>query len=183
MTDRTPQTGYAPVNGLNMYYEVHGAPGEGSANRPLVLLHGALATIDTCFDKVLPSFAMRRQVVAVEQQAHGHTADVDRPFSFEQMADDTATLLAYLNIENADFFGYSVGSGVAMQIAIRHPNLVRKLVFASPAYNREGFHAGVLEGIEALKPEFLVGTPWEAAYMRSAPRPRDWPKMVEKTKE
>ena len=107
-----------------MYHEVHGN------GRPLVLLHGALSTIETDFGKVLPTFARTRQVIAVEQQAHGHTADIDRPLSFEQMADDTAVLLRQLKIENADFFGYSLGGGIALQIARRLPDLVRKLVFA-----------------------------------------------------
>ena len=129
----TDATGsYASVNGLKMYYEIHGT------GRPLVLLHGALTTIDTSFGKVLPSSAKTRQVIAVEQQGHGHTADMDRPLTYQQMADDTAALLRQLNIENADFFGYSMGSGIALQIAIRHPDLVRKLVLAAPMYSRDG---------------------------------------------
>ena len=118
--DRAPTgaTGsYASVNGLKMYYEIHGT------GKPLVLLHGALTTIDTSFGKVLPALAKTRQVVAVEQQGHGRTADMDRPLTYQQMADDTAALLHQLNIENADFFGYSMGSGIALQIAIRHPDL------------------------------------------------------------
>src|SRR5437016_4205457 len=93
---------YAPVNGLNMYYEIHGS------GRPLVLLHGALSATGTSFGELLPGLAATRQVIAVEQQAHGHTADIDRPLTIEQMADDTAALLAHLGIANADFFGYSM---------------------------------------------------------------------------
>ena len=98
------ESGYAPVNGLKMYYEIH-----GSGQPPLVLLHGGLSAIGTSFGKVLPSFARTRQVIGVEQQAHGHTADIERPLSYEQMADDTAALLRHIGVEQADFFGYSVG--------------------------------------------------------------------------
>jgi len=105
---------YASVNGLTMYYEVHGA------GRPLVLLHGALSAIGTSFGKVLPSLAKTRQVIAIEQQAHGHTADIDRPLTIEQMADDTAALLRHLGIDNADIFGYSMGAGIALASAIRY---------------------------------------------------------------
>lgn len=112
---------YARVNDLNMYYEIHGT------GTPLVLLHGALSAIDTSFGKFLPSLAKTRQVIAVEQQAHGHTADIDRPLTYEQMAEDTIALLRQLRIEKADFFGYSMGSTVALQIVINQPNMVRKL--------------------------------------------------------
>lgn len=133
---------YASVNGLKMYYEIHGT------GHPLVLLHGAFGTIDTDFGKVLPIFAKTRQVVAVEQQGHGRTGDVDRPLAFNQMAEDIAELLRQLKAENADFFGYSMGGGVAFQLALRHPGLVRKLVFAGgTAYNPDGYYPGLLEGI------------------------------------
>ena len=122
---------YALVNGLNMYYEIHG---EG---QPLVLLHGALSAIGTSFSKVLPQLSSTRQVIAVEQQAHGHTADIDRPLTYEQMADDTAALLQQLGFEKADLFGWSMGAGIALQIVIRHPEVVRKLVLASVTYNSQ----------------------------------------------
>ena len=107
--EKAPQVnrGYAPVNGLKMYYELHGV--DGGKNPPLVLLHGGGSTIDTTFGKVLPSLAKTRLVIAFEQQGHGHTADiVDRPFSFEQSADDTVTLLQHLEIERADFFSLAM---------------------------------------------------------------------------
>src|ERR671935_3223680 len=126
--DKDAHGQYASVNGLTMYYEVHGA------GRPLVLLHGALSAIGTSFGKVLPSLAKTRQVIAVEQQAHGHTADIDRPLTYEQMADDTAALLRHLEIGSADVYGYSLGGGVALQLAIRHPELVRKLVLVSASH-------------------------------------------------
>jgi pimeloyl-ACP methyl ester carboxylesterase len=171
------QGSYASMNDLNMYYEVHGA------GRPLVLLHGALSAIDTSFGKVLPSLAKTRQVIAIEQQAHGRTADIDRPLTIEQMAADTVALLWHIGIENADFFGYSMGAGIALQIAIQHPDLVRKLVVASPAYSRDGFHPGLLEVIENLKPEDLAGSPFQEEYARIAPNPDDWPTLIAKVKQ
>lgn len=167
----------ASVNGLTMYYEVHGA------GRPLVLLHGGLCTIESCFGKLLPALAKGRQVIAMEQQAHGHTADVARPLTYEQMAEDTAALLRQLNITDADFLGYSIGGGIALQIAIRHPDLVRKLVLAAPAASREGLYPHVLEQIETLRPENLAGSPWHEAYMKVAPNPANWPVLIEKVKQ
>ena len=108
---------------------------------------------------MLPGLVKTRQVIAVEQQGHGHTADIDHPFTIEQMADDTVALLAQIGIEQADFFGYSNGGALALWITIEHPGLVRKLVIATPGYNRDGFHLGVLEGIGDLRPEHLIGTP------------------------
>jgi len=112
---QTVKGNYASINGLKMYYEIHGT------GRPLVLLHGALCTIEACFGKTLPLFARTRQVIAVEQQAHGRTADIDRPLTTEQMAEDTVALLRQLKIDNADFFGYSMGAGIALQITLRYP--------------------------------------------------------------
>src|SRR6266851_5254519 len=127
--------GFASVHGLKMYYTIHGA------GKPLVLLHGAFSTIDTDFGKLLPTLAQTRQVIGVEQQAHGNTADVDRPLSYEQMAEDTVALVRQLGIANADFFGYSMGGGIALQIALRHPDLVRKFVFAGgTSYSLEGLY-------------------------------------------
>src|SRR5437667_2875511 len=123
--------GYASVNGLGMYYEIHGT------GQPLVVLPGGLMTIPM-MGPILPSLAASRQVIAVELQAHGHTADIDRPLSYEQMADDVAALLTHLGLERADVFGFSVGAGVALQTAIRHSKLVRKLVVASVSFKSDG---------------------------------------------
>src|SRR5919202_6383377 len=130
MGTSAPQTGYASVNGLRMYYELHGT------GRPLILLHGAFSAIGTSFGALLPDLAKTRQVIAFELQAHGRTADIDRPLSMEQMADDTAAALEQLGIDRADIFGYSMGAAVALHLAIRHPEVVRKLVLASVSYTR-----------------------------------------------
>lgn len=175
---------YEFINGLKMYYEIHGT---GTCTNkdtgsiiPLVLLHGGLSTIDLDFGRVLPSFAKTRRVIAIEQQAHGHTADVDRPLTIKQMAEDTVALLQQLKIKKADFFGYSMGAGIALEIAIRNPDLVNKLVLASIAYNKEGFHPGLLEGIGNLKVEDMAGSPFQETYAKTAPNPEDWPKLVNK---
>ena len=165
----TGKSGYAPVNGLKMYYEIHGTAKGGDP--PLVLLHGGGSTIDTSFGKVLPSFATARQVIAFEQQGHGHTADiVDRPYSFEQSADDAAALLRYLKIERADFFGYSNGGNIALQIAIRHPVLVRKLIVASAMFKRDGLYPGFWESMRHATLESMP-TELREAYLRVAPHP------------
>jgi pimeloyl-ACP methyl ester carboxylesterase len=169
--------GYAAVNGLQMYHEVHGS------GQPLVLLHGALSAIGTSFGKLLPPLAETRQVIAVEQQAHGRTADIDRPLTVAQMADDTAALLRQLAIGQADLFGYSLGAAIALQLAMQHPELVRKLVLVSVSYSRDGLHPGLLEGIEAMKPEDLAGSPWQEEYARIAPNPQDWPTLVAKNRQ
>jgi pimeloyl-ACP methyl ester carboxylesterase len=165
---------YASVNGLNIYYEIHGV------GQPLVLLHGAFSAIGTSFGNVLPELAKTRQVIAFEMQAHGRTADIDRPLSMEQMADDTAAALQYLGIERADFFGYSTGAGIALQVAIRHPEIVRKLVLASVTYNLSGVHPGLMEGLAEMKPEMMFGSPWHEEYMRIAPRPEDFATLFAK---
>ena len=180
MTDTAPQTGYAPVNGLQMYYETHGSEGV-----PLLLLHGAFSNIETDFGKVLPLLVANRQVIGVEQQGHGRTADIDRPLSYEQMADDTAALLRHLTIDQVDVFGYSFGSAVGFQLVVRHPELVRKLVLAGgTSYRPDGLYPEALAGSESLTAEALAaalaGTPWQEAYARMAPNPDDWLTLVEK---
>jgi pimeloyl-ACP methyl ester carboxylesterase len=176
MPSTDAQTGYAPVNGLNLYYEIHGA------GAPLILLHGAYMTIDM-LRPLLSGLAETRQVIAVEQQGHGRTADIDRPITYEQMADDTAALARHLGIEEADVIGYSMGGGVALQVAIRHPALVRKLVVASATFTSDGMHAVALEMFPSITPELFAGSPVEEAYLRTAPNPGDFPKLVEKLKQ
>jgi pimeloyl-ACP methyl ester carboxylesterase len=170
--ERAPRflSGYAPVNGLKMYYEIRGTA--DGKNPPLVLIHGGGSTIETSFGRILPSVAKTRQVIAFEQQGHGHTADIDRPFTFEQSAEDTAALLRYLKIERADLFGYSNGGNIALQVAIRHPELVRKLIVASAMFKRDGLYP---EFWESMKHATLQNMPAELreAYLKVAPKPEN----------
>ena len=156
--------GHAPVNGIDMYYEVHG-PETGV---PLVLLHGGGSTIEVTFSRVLPLFARGRRVIALEEQGHGRTTDRDQPVRFETSADDVAALLNHLGIGQVDLFGFSNGASVALQVAIRHPALVRKLVFASSVTKRSGapapfwdfiHRAGFDDMPQPLKDAFLRVTP------------------------
>jgi pimeloyl-ACP methyl ester carboxylesterase len=176
MTSTQPRTGYASVNGLSMYYEIHGT------GAPLLLLHGAYMTIDA-MGPIVPGLAESRQVIAVEQQGHGHTADIDRPITYEQMADDTAALLGHLHVDHADVFGFSMGGGIALQLAIRHPGVVRKMVVASASYTSDGQHAVALDMFPSITPEMFSGSPIEEEYLRTAPNPGDFPKLVEKLKQ
>jgi len=138
----TPQSGYAPVNGINMYYEIHGA------GKPLVLIHGGGSTIQTSFGTILPLLSDHYKVIAVELQAHGHTSDRNAPESFEQDADDVAALLKFLKIEKADFMGFSNGGTTSMKIAMMHPAMVNKLVLVSSIYKRAGMFPGFFDGME-----------------------------------
>jgi pimeloyl-ACP methyl ester carboxylesterase len=155
--------GYAPVNGLNMYYEIYG---EGAL--PLLLIHGGGSTIQTSFGNLIPFLSGCGKLIAVELQAHGRTSDRDAPESFEQDADDVAGLLNYLKIEKANFLGFSNGGTTTLQIAIRHPQLVNKIVVVSGAYKRDGFIPGFFDGFngatlsnmpEPLRDAFLAVTP------------------------
>ena len=168
-----PRTGYAPVNGLEMYYEFHGA------GPPLLLLHGAYMTIDT-MGPILAGLAESREVIAVELQGHGHTADIDRPITYEQMADDAVALLVHLGVERADVAGYSMGGGVALQVAIRHPDVVRRLVVASASYRLDGMPSVALQMFPSISPELFAGSPIEEAYLRHAPNPGAFPTLVDK---
>jgi pimeloyl-ACP methyl ester carboxylesterase len=140
------KTGYAPVNGLKMYYEIHGT------GEPLVLIHGGVVGI-TMFGPNVDALAKGRQVIAVELQGHGHTADIDRPMSCEAMADDIAALIQYLKLQKADVMGYSLGGYVALQTVIRHPQSVRKLVVASAGFRRNGMYPEVLTAFDHMNSE------------------------------
>lgn len=156
---------YAMVNGLKMYYEIHGS------GMPLVLLHGGGSTIPSNYGTILPELAKTHQVIAVELQAHGRTADIDRPFSFEQDADDLAALLEQLHIEKADIMGFSNGGTTSLQFAIRHPKLVHKLVLASASYRRDGLPAGFFEGMKQATLNNMP-EPLKAAYLAVNPDPK-----------
>jgi pimeloyl-ACP methyl ester carboxylesterase len=171
-----PEGNYAEVNGLNMYYEIHGS------GEPLILLHGGVGAIEM-FGEVLPLLAEGRRVVAVDLQAHGRTADIDRPLSYEMMADDIAALIGHLGLEKADVMGYSLGGGVALQTAIRHPEVVRKLVLVSTPFKRDGWYPEILAGMGQLGPEAaepMKQTPMYQLYAGVAPRPEDWPELLTK---
>jgi pimeloyl-ACP methyl ester carboxylesterase len=170
------KTGYAPVNGLNLYYEIHGA------GEPLVLLHGGLGATEM-LGEILPSLAKTRQVVAVDLQAHGRTADIDRPMSYEAMADDIAALMKHLGIEKADLMGYSLGAGVALRTAIQHSAIVRKLVVVSTPFRRDGWYPEVVAAmaqVGAGSAEMMKPSPIYQTYVRIAPRPADWPVLLTK---
>lgn len=176
-TNKDFRSGYELVNGLSMYYEIHGS------GQPLVLLHGAFSAIGTSFGKVLPSLAKNRQVIAFELQGHGRTADIDRPMTLEGMADDVAAALRQLGIEHTDLFGYSMGAGVALHLTIRHPELVRKLVLASVTYTLSGIHPGLMEGLGEMTPEMMFGSPWHEEYTRVAPLPEHFTRLFTKKTE
>jgi len=159
---------YATIGALKMYYEIHGS------GRPLVLIHGGGSTITSTFGIILPYLAKTHQVIAVELQAHGRTADVDRPLSFQQDADDIAALLQQLHIDKASVFGFSNGGQTAIEIALRHPALVDKLIIASSFYKKDGAYPWLWEGMknpsfahmpQGLKDAYLKVTPSEAGLM------------------
>jgi pimeloyl-ACP methyl ester carboxylesterase len=162
---------YAPIDGLRIYYEIHGTA--SPTHPPLVLLHGGGDTIETSFGHVLPELARNRKVIAFEQRGYGHTADIpDGPFSFEQSADDTAALLHYLHVEQADIFGFSARGTIALQVAIRHPHLVRKLVIASGLFSRAGGDPAFWNSFEHVQ---LQDMPKELrdSYLAVSPHPEN----------
>lgn len=141
-TKQDSTSDYADINGIKMYYEIHGK------GEPLVLIHGGGSTIQTSFGRILPLFAQHYKVIAVELQAHGHTSDRDAPESFEQDADDVAALVKHLKISKAHFLGFSNGGTTSMRIAMQHPELVNKLVLISSVYKRDGMIPGFFEGMQ-----------------------------------
>jgi pimeloyl-ACP methyl ester carboxylesterase len=173
------EKGYAAVNGLEMYYEVHGK------GDPLVLAHGGLGGI-FMFDAIMDVLAAKRQVIAIELQGHGHTADIDRPIRYEHMGDDIAALIALRGLRKADVMGYSLGAGAAVQAARRHPDRVRKLVSISTPFKRTGWYPEVLAAMAEMGPEraeMMKPSPLYQAYAKNAPRVEDWPKLATKVAE
>ncbi len=172
MTDQTtrapsaPQSGYAPVHGLQMYYEIH-----GSGGTPLLLLHGGLFDIDLQFGELLPSLAATRRVIAADFQGHGRTNDVDRPLACADLASDVVGLLAHLGVPQADVFGFSVGGGVALHLAIRHPELVRKVIVSSVSFHPDGDRSENTEAVSEMTVDMIAGTPMEQEYRAKSPHP------------
>lgn len=168
-----PIKGYAPVNGLKMYYEVHGS------GEPVVLLHGAFMTIPSNWEGWIGELSKTRKIIAVEMQGHGRTADISRDLTAEHLADDVADLLGYLKISRADLIGYSMGGEVAMQCAIRHPGKVRKAVIISSTFRSDGMVAGAHESISKLTADVFKGSPIETGYKKLSPTPNSFPKFVQ----
>jgi pimeloyl-ACP methyl ester carboxylesterase len=170
---------YAEVNGINLYFETHGT------GRPLVLLHGGLGSGEM-FGPILPTLAEDHQVIAVDLQGHGRTADIDRPIDIRLMADDIAALIDYLGLDKPDVVGYSLGGGVAFFTAVKYPEKVGRLVMASAHIRRDAIPAEMLaqqEQVNAAAAEFLKDTPMYQLYQKVAPRPEDFPRLLDKIGE
>ncbi|MDX6333859.1 MAG: hypothetical protein QOG05_1199 [Streptosporangiaceae bacterium] len=173
---------YADINGLKMFYEIRGT--SDPAQVPVVLLHGAISATGTSFGTLPDRLAQTRQVITVEQQGHGRTADIDRPMSVQAMASDTLALLASLGIGQADLFGYSLGAGIALNIITSHPGVVRKAVLASVTYDKSGLHPDMFGGPETGESAEAAGRdlqiPFEQEYRALAPDPGNWPGLLAK---
>jgi pimeloyl-ACP methyl ester carboxylesterase len=176
-TSATPGDGaYADVNGINLYYETFGS------GRPLILLHGGLGSGEM-FGPIIPRLAEAHQVITVDLQGHGRTADIDRPMSVQSLGDDIGALITHLGLGRADVLGYSLGGGAALQVASRHPGLVRRLVLVSANLRKDAWYPelrGQQQGLSAAAAEFLKDTPMYELYMRVAPRPEDFGRLLDK---
>jgi len=161
-------SGYAPVNGIKVYYEVYG---EG---RPIVLLHGAFMTIEANWGQIIPELAKTRKVIAIEMQGHGHTAYSDRKLDLATLASDVVGVMDFLKVDSADIVGYSMGGSVAYQLTIQNPKRVKKLVIISSTYKSAGWLPVVTNGFKGLKPEMFANSPMRAAYDAIAPDNTKW---------
>lgn len=176
MTATGTTSGYAPVNGLRLYYEVTGV------GQPLVLLHGGFG-LTAMFSAIMPQLTQGRQVIAVDLQGHGRTADVDRPLRYELMGDDIAALIKHLGLGQADVMGYSLGGGAALRTAIQHPSIVRKLVVVSAPFRRDGWYPEMLASMAQMNAsfaEFMRDTPMYQSYAAVAPEPGNFPALCDK---
>jgi len=181
VTATTPsRRGHLPINGLNLYHEVYGELGT-SETSPLLLIPGAFMATDSMTSWV-SAFAATRALIVFDQQGHGRTPDAPREMSYEQFADDAAALLRALEVERADVMGYSQGGGVALQLALRHPTLVDKLVSMSATYRQDGWYPSVLEGIKGLSAAAFAGTPVEQAFKEHTPDATAFDAYLEKMK-
>jgi pimeloyl-ACP methyl ester carboxylesterase len=170
---------YADVNGINLYYETYGA------GRPMILLHGGLGSGEM-FGPILPTLADHHRVIVVDLQGHGRTADIDRPLDIRLMADDVAALIDHLDLRKPDVVGYSLGGGVAFQVAIRHPEKVGRLVTASANISRDAIYPEILQQqgqVSGAAAEYMKDTPMYELYQRVAPRPEDFPRLLDKIGE
>jgi pimeloyl-ACP methyl ester carboxylesterase len=172
MTDETtaaPETGYVSVNGLQMYYELHGHDGDDGT--PLLLLHGGLFDIEQQFGALIPSLSAGRRVIAADFQGHGRTNDTDRPLATPGLASDVIGLLEHLGVDNVDVFGFSIGGAVALDLAIHHPEFVRKLIVSSVSFRPEGDRGGNAEAVAEMSVDMIAGTPMEERYLAVSPHP------------
>jgi pimeloyl-ACP methyl ester carboxylesterase len=172
----TPAGRYVDVNGISLYVETHGS------GRPLVLLHGGLMSGEM-FDPILPVLTQTRQVVTVDLQGHGRTADVDRPITLESMADDIAALIEHLDLDRPDLVGYSLGGGVALQVAAKHPDSIARLVLTSVYIRSDALDPAIAAQqaqVNSAAAEFMTGTPPYEVYQRVAPHPENFPGLLDK---
>lgn len=170
-------SGYAPINGLKMYYEIHGQ------GEPVILLHGAYMSLEGPMRELAQQLARDKQVIALEMQGHGRTGDVNRPITYQGLADDVAGLMKHLHLDSAHVVGYSMGAGVALQLAMRHPQVVRKLVVLSGSYCEEGMQPALRALLPQITPETFEGSPFKEEYERLSPQPENFPVLVEKLKQ
>jgi pimeloyl-ACP methyl ester carboxylesterase len=176
VTSIPSKSGYAPVHGLRLYYEISGT------GKPLVLLHGGLGSTGM-FAPIFPQLAQGRQIIAVDLQAHGRTADIDRPITYEAMGDDVFALIEHLGLENTDVMGYSLGGGTAFRLAIQHPEALDRLVIVSTPFRRAGWYPEVLAAMNQMGPqaaEAMKPSPIYKTYAQIAPRPQDWTQLIVK---
>ncbi|WP_114939442.1 alpha/beta fold hydrolase [Mucilaginibacter endophyticus] len=167
------ESGYAPVNGIKVYYEVYGT------GRPIVLLHGAFMTIADNWGQLIPELSKTRKVIAIEMQGHGHTQFSERKLSHTAMASDVEGVMDHLKIDSADVVGYSMGGSIAYKFAIQSPKRVKKLVIISSTYKSNGWLPEVTAAFKSWKPEFFTNTPMKAAYDQVAPDKTKWTKFIE----
>jgi pimeloyl-ACP methyl ester carboxylesterase len=164
--------GYAPVNGIKVYYEVYG---EG---KPLILLHGAFMTIEGNWAELIPELSKNRKVIAIELQGHGHTQFLDRKLSYATLANDVEGVMDYLKIDSADVAGYSMGGSVAYKFALQSPKRLKKLVIISSTYKSSGWLPEITNAFKSWKPELFMNTPMKAAYDAIAPDKTKWSKFI-----
>lgn len=173
------ESGYADVNGLKMYYEVH-QPATDNKNTPIVLIHGSFMSIPLNWSAIIPLLAKDRKVIVAEMQGHGRTKDISREFSYEGMADDVSGLLKHLRINSADILGYSMGGGVAFQLAVRHPEQVRRLVVLSGTYAHDGWWPDAEASFATITADMFKGSPIEKQYDSLGNDPARFPEYIKK---
>jgi len=174
-------SGYAPVNGSKIYYEVYLPAGQaGGTGDPIVLLHGAYMTINSNWSELIPVLSKTRKVIALEMDGHGHSPLSQRQFSYQTFADDVASVLKYLKIDNADILGYSYGGTIAYAFAIQHPAMTKKLIVISSTYKSEGWLGIMFTMLNGLKPDAFDNTPIRSEYNKVAPDTSNWHAFIAK---